>query len=259
GNEASWGQPTPEEAATPSPWLTTRAVDPVPAPLAWDESAQPRQARTAALWGMPPTKDQDYAGPWHSVDTTGSQKAEETILWADPSNAMAFSFKGSVYRPDLMPPIFFRFGSTVTKQPIQPKDAAPVVRWQQGSLTDLVAGLPWGEGRFERVKDNKHTVDYGAKVEPLPLQPTAPDDKESYLLMNTVNAVRLSDNEPIELLDIRIELDIDSFTWQLSATVDNRATLALIEPNSSGTKDIKITINGWDWVFMVTRYDAERT
>ncbi|MTI11619.1 hypothetical protein, partial [Sansalvadorimonas verongulae] len=158
-----------------------------------------------------------------------------------------------------MPPIFFRFGSTVTKQPIQPKDAAPVVRWQQGSLTDLVAGLPWGEGRFERVKDNKHTVDYGAKVEPLPLQPTAPDDKESYLLMNTVNAVRLSDNEPIELLDIRIELDIDSFTWQLSATVDNRATLALIEPDSSGTKDIKITINGWDWIFMVTQYDAERT
>ena len=37
--------------------------------------------------------------------------------------------------------------------------------------------------------------------------------------MNTVNAVRLPDNEPLELLDITIDLDIDSFTWQLSASV----------------------------------------
>ena len=101
-------------------------------------------------------------------------------------------------------------------------------------------------------------MEYGGKVEPLPLQPTTPDDKESYLLMNTVNAVRLPDNEPLEFLDIAIELDMDSFTWQLSATVANKAVLALIEPDANGTKDIQITINGWDWVFMVTRYDAER-
>ena len=37
--------------------------------------------------------------------------------------------------------------------------------------------------------------------------------------MNTVNVVRVSDDTPIELLDISIELDIDSFTWQLQATV----------------------------------------
>ena len=88
--------------------------------------------------------------------------------------------------------------------------------------------------------------------------PPAPDDKESYLFMNTVNAVRLSDDEPLELLDISIDLDMDSFTWQLSAQVANKAVLALIEPDANGTKDIKITINGWDWIFMVTRYDAER-
>ena len=76
--------------------------------------------------------------------------------------------------------------------------------------------------------------------------------------MNTVNAIRLPDNEPLELLDITIDLDIDSFSWQLSATVANRAVLALIEPDQNGTKDIKVTINGWEWVFMVTRYDAER-
>ena len=259
---AGWGEPTPADPGTQSPWLATRPVDPAPAPMAWDNSAQPRQAQTAALWGKPPSKDQDYAGPWFMVDTIGPEWRLEDHrnppLWADQPDALSFTFGGQLYRPDIMPPVFFSFGGVIAPHPVQPKDAAPAVRWQQGQVTDHAPDIPWGEGRFERIKDNNHNVDYGSKVEPLPIDPPAPDDKESYLFMNTVNAVRLPDNEPLELIDISIELDMDSFTWQLSAQVANKAVLALIEPDENGTKDIKVTINGWDWVFMVTRYDAEK-
>ncbi|MCL6268623.1 hypothetical protein M3P05_01475 [Sansalvadorimonas sp. 2012CJ34-2] len=77
--------------------------------------------------------------------------------------------------------------------------------------------------------------------------------------MNTVNVVRVSDDAPIELLDISIELDIDSFTWRLQGTVANRATLMLIEPDATDTKDIRVTINGWKWVFVINRYNAQRS
>ena len=166
---------------------------------------------------------------------------------------------GSVYVPDKVPELWFRFDGRIAPHPVQPKDSGPEVVWGQSRKADLQAGLPWGEGRYERFKDRVRLVVYGGKVEPLPLSPPVPDDKECYLLMNTVNAIRLPDNEPLELLDITIDLDIDSFSWQLSASVANRAVLALIEPDQNGTKDIKVTINGWDWVFMIDRYDTERS
>ncbi len=159
----------------------------------------------------------------------------------------------------MVPQLWFRFEGHNPPHAIQPKDAAPKVPWQQAAKRDVSPNFLWGEGRSERIKDRQRNLRYGAKVKPLVLKPPKPDDKECYLLMNTLNAVRLPDNEPLELLDITIDLDIDSFTWQLSASVANKAVLALIEPDANGTKDIKVTINGWDWVFMVTGYDTERS
>ena len=150
---AGWGEPTPEDPGTQSPWLATRAVDPAPDPMAWNTfpkaGVQPRQAQTAALWGKPPSKDQDYAGPWFTVDTTGPEWRLEDHrnppLWADQPDALSFTFGGQLYRPDTMPPVFFSFGGVIAPHPVQPKDAAPAVRWQQGQVTDLCTGNPDGE------------------------------------------------------------------------------------------------------------------
>ncbi len=262
-----WGTPTSEDDATESLWTNTVPTDPPPSSAPWDDSAQPKQNNTAALWGQPPAKDRAYSGPWFRVDTIGEkwQINDHRIppLWAEPSNALAFSFEGGVYLPDKVPELWFRFVSGIAPHPIQPKDSSRSVRWQQVYKRDLSSAFPWGEGRYQRIKDHYHRVSYGGEIEPEPTEPNpeppALDNKECYLLMNTVNAVRLPDDEPLELLDISIELDIDSFSWQLSATVANRAVLAMIEPDANGTKDVKVTINGWEWVFMVTRYNAERT
>ena len=201
------------------------------------------------------------------MDTTGPawriNAHRNPPLWADPPTALAFSFDGSVYVPDKVPELWFRFDGRVAPHPVQPKDAAPGFLWGQSRREDLDANLPWAafhdQRRYERIKDRTKLVEYGGNVEPLPLETPAPDDKECYLLMNTINVVRLPDNSPIELFDIGLELDVDSYTWKLSATVANRATLNLLAPDSSGTKDIKVTINGWDWVFMINRYDTERS
>ena len=98
GMTTAWGTPNKEEAQTQSLWANTRPTDPDPAPMPWDDSSQPKEVHTAALWGQPPAKDQHYAGPWFRVDTTGPEwninDHRTPPLWADPPGALAFSFKG---------------------------------------------------------------------------------------------------------------------------------------------------------------------
>ena len=77
--------------------------------------------------------------------------------------------------------------------------------------------------------------------------------------MNTISVVTLTDQQPLDVTELAIELDIDSFTWQLSAQINNRASLNRVTPDQNGPKEIEVTINGWRWVFIVERYEASRS
>ncbi len=250
------------ETGTDSHWSTTKATDRIPAETFWNRANPADGLDTAALWGQPALQDLPYGSRWFRVDTTAPvwrlNDHRDPPLWNDPPGALAFRFQGVVYRPQTMPPVWFVFGGSVAPHPIQPKDSHQNIAWQQATQHNHGASAPWGEGRYERIRDRIKRIPYSGEEDPDP-PPDPAEEKDFYLLMNTVNVVRVSDDTPIELLDISIELDVDSFTWRLSATVANRATLALIEPDATGTKDIRVTINGWAWVFMVDRYDARRS
>ncbi|MGI9273555.1 MAG: hypothetical protein ACR2PT_01675, partial [Endozoicomonas sp.] len=68
----------------------------------------------------------------------------------------------------------------------------------------------------------------------------------------------LPDRTAIELRDIEINLDIDSFSWQLQGEIWGAASLAMVEPDSSGPKQVEVDINGWVWVFIIERYSSHR-
>ena len=129
GIGTGWGTPRSEETNAASPWGSTKATDPAPVPAYWDKASLPGERNTKALWGQPPTKDQAYSGPWFRVDTTGPEwrinDHRSPPLWADPPSALAFSFKGSVYVPDKVPDLWFRFDGRVAPHPVQPKDSGP--------------------------------------------------------------------------------------------------------------------------------------
>ncbi len=260
--DAGWSEAKEQEVETKTQWSATTPTDP-PLVFGFWGKAQPIDSLdTKALWGQPAIKDLAYATRWLRVDTTSPEwrlnDNREPPLWSDPPGALAFRFRGVVYHPQTMPPIWFRFGGSIPEHPIQPKDSLQGIRWVQATQHNLSARVPWGEGRYERIRDRIKRIPYSGEKDP-ETPPEPAEDKDCYLLMNTVNVVRVSDDTPIELLDISIELDIDSFTWQLQATVANRATLALIEPDAAGTKDIRVTINGWEWVFMVESFSAQHS
>lgn len=76
--------------------------------------------------------------------------------------------------------------------------------------------------------------------------------------MNIITVVTLPDRTPIELNELEIELDIDSFSWNLTGQLWGASSLALIEPDQSGPKQVEININGWVWVFIIERYSTDR-
>ncbi len=267
-SDSSWSKAPEQEADTQTRWQATKPTDPAPALALWNKAQPADRLATTALWGQPAIKDLAYGTRWYRVDTTSPEwrlnDHREPPLWNDPPGALAFRFsmgsglQGKIYRPETLPPIWFRFGGRIPEHPIQPKDYLQGIHWHQAAQHNHAVSISWGEGRYDRIRDRLKQIHYSGETDP-ELPPEPAEEKDCYLLMNSVNVVRLSDEVPVELLNISIELDIDSFTWQLQATVANRATLALIEPDATGTKDIKVTINGWEWVFMVESYDAQRS
>ncbi|MFK0571589.1 hypothetical protein, partial [Endozoicomonas sp.] len=66
--------------------------------------------------------------------------------------------------------------------------------------------------------------------------------RASYLLMNIVTTVALPARTPIELPNLEISLDIDSFSWSFTGQLWGASNLALIEPDGS-----------WGQVFLLER------
>lgn len=79
-----------------------------------------------------------------------------------------------------------------------------------------------------------------------------------YIVSNTISIVRLPDRTPIPAHSVSLQIDVDSWAWGMSATLADRASLALVEPGASGPVEIEISLNGHIWVAMVEGYSESR-
>lgn len=78
-----------------------------------------------------------------------------------------------------------------------------------------------------------------------------------YFVSNSVEVVRLPGREPIPVKSLQIGIDVDSWTWGMSATLPGNA-MPLIEPTSQGPVEIEISINGVTWIMLVENYQVRR-
>lgn len=130
--------------------------------------------------------------------------------------------------------------------------------WQSNQATGLQTRHPWDgvEPRFAR-SSFKHEVE----PNPDPIEPDPPDpppDRRSYLYVNSSSLVTLPGLMPLEFADLSIRLDLDSFSWAMTCTLLNEASLDLVKPTPEGPAEVRATVNGHQWVFMVERYSVDR-
>jgi hypothetical protein len=83
--------------------------------------------------------------------------------------------------------------------------------------------------------------------------------QRSYFVSNTATIVTLPDLIPLDVTQITISADMDSWCWSFSATLPGSQQLGLILPGNDGSPvEVLITINGQSWQFLVESYGHNR-
>jgi hypothetical protein len=145
----------------------------------------------------------------------------------------------------------------LTKLPAAPLSTmVKTSAYQPPAKSDLTV-LPWGEGI-----PLHYSPELPYAVEPeiiVPGEVPVANKKEVYLIVNNVNVLALPGNEPLAFADIKMDLDLDSYSWKLSADVLNQQSIDLIKPDATGNKEVAVEINGHRWSFFVPAWSSSRS
>ncbi|MEM0953285.1 MAG: hypothetical protein AAGI24_04015 [Pseudomonadota bacterium] len=257
--DVAWGVPAPISITTYAPHGTPQIRDIDALALSWEvASQQPEYSPVMDYLNVTPRKDSGVASAYNDVDQFSELRQGEILL-----RSLADSFTSPVLLDfeDLR-----RIGETGTFDlagglapnfAIQPKDARPRLRFNDGADKDLFGDFPWGPSGSRDTSLDFAYPDYNGPVTP-PGEPIPAVEKETYYIMNTVNVQRVSDSTPIDMQNITISLDVDSWAWQLSGQVLGANALATVQPTASGLIDIAVEINGYQWIFMIESYSGSR-
>ncbi len=225
----------------------------------WDQSIQSLDRQKHHFWQIPTRKDKQQTESFYRVDEFTEKKEDKNLDYQPAiSNLLDFYFSHRRYSPSSTPAVYFQFSVLSAKQAIRPKDSRLNQHFDSHQAQDQPVKIPWGFG--QKITDEHVTSEYGGKTDPLPPkpEPEQPDIRDSYLFMNTLTVVSLPDRIPLEMRELEISLDIDSFAWSLRGEIWGASSLVQVEPDSNGMKQIEVDINGWQWLFMIERYDTDR-
>ena len=285
GNANSASQVLDERTRAPFQAANERSRQ---AGLAWD-AVQPRERKNtvpstmaaekdieaqASSWAAPSyTPELDVAGPFLVKTPWKDQALNERYfssalyakLWRKPENLPATLALYQKGRADFgMLTInharlrdVHALGGIFENNPIQPKDSGFVAPHGDAPARNIAPALPWGPSGY---RDTTLKFEYPTYTGPviIPGELIEAEEKETYTIMNTVNVKRVSDNTPIEMQNLTIALDVDSWAWTVTGELIGRAALALVEPSASGLVDIEVTLNGHIWIFMIEGYTENR-
>lgn len=163
---------------------------------------------------------------------------------------------------------------------------AAVVRWGQGSALERRIRMPWGnaaavpwlvrppppppppEPPSGRPRGNRVGLNLGCPtadldgIVPLNLGVTAcyavRPYRRTYVIINTLEVVRLPDRAPIDAESIDIGASVGAFGWDLAMTLADPDHLGLLLPTAGGPAEVEVTVNGYVWAFIVESHSRAR-
>lgn len=255
----AWGQANCSEGDAADGWAITVGAD-TDVRSNWGARLPSRNARFRMLYRpLPPMRDFAPELRWGRSDEYGAvwdpvREVSESLYV--PGGVLAFRFSGLRYSPSNLPAAFFDFRYMPTTHAIQPRDSVVAGQFASARFLASIRTLSWAWGTpTDPVPTGIAYLDYPGPVvviEP----PMEPDILETYMIANTVTLVVLPERTPLDATNIRIGLDIDSFAWSFSAELFGRTSLNVVKPDAEGPKTVELTINGWQWRFLVERYSG---
>lgn len=157
--------------------------------------------------------------------------------------------------------------------------------WQGGLLTDRRTRMPWGNGLLApwivrppvvvppdpppaRVRGNRVGLNLGCTPAnlggniPLNLGVTAcyavRPSRRVYIVINTIDVVRLPDRLPIAVQSVEISGGIGAFGYDLQMTLADTSHLELLRMTESGPAEVEVAMNGYLWTFLIESHTRER-
>ena len=79
-----------------------------------------------------------------------------------------------------------------------------------------------------------------------------------YFIMHTITVVKLPERSVIEVKDLSLQLDIDSWSWLSTLNLVNKADFDLVKPGAGGVQEIEVNIDGYIWEFIIEKYRDNR-
>ena len=86
----------------------------------------------------------------------------------------------------------------------------------------------------------------------------ARDLKRAYVVLNTIEVVRLPDLLPIAVDAVSLASSRDAWCWESQLQLADPAQLAAVQPTAAGPRQLRITINGYQWVIAVESFGRGR-
>ena len=86
----------------------------------------------------------------------------------------------------------------------------------------------------------------------------ARDHQRAYVVLNTIEVVRLPDLLPIDVDSIGLSGGRDAWCWDAQLQLADASQLAQVQPTVDGPRKLRITINGYTWVIAVEAFDEGR-
>lgn len=82
--------------------------------------------------------------------------------------------------------------------------------------------------------------------------------RRTYIVLNSIEVVRLPDLTPIEVESVGIAGDGNAWGWSLEMSLANVDQLALLTPTVSGRREVRVTVNSAVWTFVIEDFTRQR-
>lgn len=158
--------------------------------------------------------------------------------------------------------------SAMAWEPLEPHGRGLRLPWARYAAHALTRSLLWRRiaerGGYVALPWSPAKARTGSTVIVWPPPPPYDDDTilvpdlPVYVMIPTLEAVRLPDRTPLPLLSVSINEEEGTYPWTFSAPM-RREGLHLIDPSAGGAPpEIEVIVNGYPWRFIVEAHDDNR-